>query len=45
MVGIFINELVVNTREQGTPVSFKASHFITLHELFLPFLSLSSIPC
>jgi hypothetical protein len=23
MVGVFINELVVNSRAQGTPVSFK----------------------
>lgn len=25
MAGVFINELVVNSRAQGTPVSFKAS--------------------
>ena len=28
MVGVFINELVVNSRAQGTPVSFKVSQFI-----------------
>ncbi|KAG8219741.1 hypothetical protein J3R82DRAFT_712 [Butyriboletus roseoflavus] len=45
MVGIFINELVVNTRAQGTPVSFKASQNISFREPFLPSPSRSSIPC
>jgi hypothetical protein len=45
MVGIFINELVVNSRAQGTPVSFKVSQTVSFHEPCLPFPSLSSTPC
>ncbi|KAH0838244.1 hypothetical protein J3R83DRAFT_6500 [Lanmaoa asiatica] len=36
MVGIFINELVVNSRAQGTPVSFKASRTPVVNPMLGP---------
>lgn len=33
MVGVFINELVVNSRAQGTPVSFKVSQSFILRSM------------
>jgi len=35
MFGIFINELVVNTKAQGTPVSFKVCKNSYMNIIFL----------
>ena len=39
MVGVFINELVVNTRAQGTPISFKVCNSYTSIMLVIDFSS------